>query len=76
MDEEKGVRSSEFWTKNLVQAIVAVGAILGHGVDEEKAVFVVAALEGAYMALRTARKAARDLAGAVRAWRGYAPGDS
>ena len=59
--DEKGVKSSEFWTKNLVQLIIIVGALTHHGVDEQKATIIVASLEGAYMALRTIKKIVREI---------------
>lgn len=69
MDQDKGVRSSEFWTKNLVQLAVGVGALTGHGVTEQQAVYIVAALEGAYMGARALKKAIKQLAHVVAAWK-------
>lgn len=73
MDEKPGYKSTEFWTKNAVQALIVAGALAHRGIDERTATLIVCGLEAAYMAARVALKALRGVLQAVLALKNHPP---
>lgn len=61
-----GWKSSEFWSKNVVQLVIIYNALSGKNISPELAVQLVAGLEAAYAVGRALVKAVKDFAGAFK----------
>lgn len=68
MELNPGVQTSEFKGKCAVQLLLLASSLAGHGLDEKTSFAAVAAIEAAYMAVRTVLKALHVLADM---WRNY-----
>lgn len=65
-EAKPGWKSSEFWTKNIVQVVIIYNAMAKKNLDPQLAINLVVALEGVYTLGRTLVKAGKDFAAAFK----------